>query len=77
MLFVNANWRAEYGGETVVFDEAGEIANAVMPRANRLVTFPSNRLHAPRPLSKLFLGLRVVLVAKLGAAEGKGFVRSD
>jgi hypothetical protein len=75
VLFINTSWRAEYGGETVVFDAAGEIDKAVMPRANRLMTFPSNRVHAPRPLSKLFLGLRVVLVAKLGAAEGKGFVR--
>jgi hypothetical protein len=74
--FVNTAWRAEYGGETVVFDAAGEIEKAVMPKPNRLMTFPSNRVHGPRPLSKLFLGLRVVLVAKLGPAEGRGFVRS-
>lgn len=75
VLFMNQIWRAEYGGETVIFDAAGEIERSVMPKPNRLLTFPSNRLHGPRPLSKLFLGLRVVFVAKLGAAAGKGFVR--
>lgn len=75
ILFMNQVWKPEYGGETVVFDAAGEIEASVMPKANRLVAFPSNRLHAPRPLSKMFFGLRVVLVAKLGAAEGKGLVR--
>jgi hypothetical protein len=74
--YVNTGWRAEYGGETAVFDAAGEeIERSVLPKSNRLLSFPSHRVHAPRPLSKLFLGLRVVLVTKLGPAEGKGFVR--
>lgn len=79
VLFLNPGWKLEYGGETVVFDAAGEIEHAVIPRENRLLTFPSNRLHAPRPLSKLFLGLRMVLVAKFGAAEREGplFVRGS
>lgn len=77
VLFLNRAWEAEFGGETVVFDAAGEIEQAVMPKHNRLLTFPSDRLHAPRPLSKMFLGLRMVLVAKLGAPEGSntGWVR--
>lgn len=73
--YVNSGWRPEYGGETAVFDAEGEIEKAVLPKPNRLLTFPSDRVHAPRPLSKLFFGLRVVLVTKLRAAEGKGFVR--
>jgi SM-20-related protein len=74
--FLNSGWRAEYGGETAVFDAAGEeIERAVLPRPNRLVSFPSHRLHAPRPLSKLFPGLRVVMVTKLGVSD-KGWVRA-
>jgi hypothetical protein len=73
VLFLNKAWKAEFGGETVIFDSAGDIEKAVMPRQNRLLVFPSDRLHAPRPLSKLFGGLRMVLVAKLdvsGASAG-------
>jgi SM-20-related protein len=79
ILYMNPEWKPQFGGETVVFDAAGDIETSVMPRPNRLITFPSNRLHAPRPLSKLYPGLRVVLVCKLGAAErdGAGFDRRD
>jgi SM-20-related protein len=79
VLFLNRNWKADFGGETVVFDERGEIDTAVLPKENRLLTFPSDREHGPRPLSKMFLGLRVVLVAKLGAADGSntGWIRRD
>jgi hypothetical protein len=72
VLYLNTEWRPEWCGETVVFDGQGDIAEAVLPKANRLLTFPSDRLHAPRPLSKSFEGLRVVLVVKLGAPNGRG-----
>ena len=71
VLYLNEGWKPEWGGETVVFDDSGDIQAAVIPRANRLLTFPSNKLHAPRPLSKAFEGLRVVLVVKIGAANGQ------
>lgn len=66
ILFLNPSWMPDFGGETVVFDAAGDIEKAVIPRPNRLLTFPSDRLHGPRPLSKLFGGLRIVLVGKFG-----------
>jgi len=72
VLYLNPQWRPEWCGETVVFDSKGDISAAVLPRANRLLTFPSDRLHAPRPLSKAFEGLRVVLVVKLGPGIGGG-----
>jgi SM-20-related protein len=72
ILYLATTWKPEWCGETVVFDANGDIEAAVMPRVNRLLIFPSDRLHAPRPLSKAFPGLRVVLVAKLGAARGGG-----
>lgn len=73
VLFLNNGWQPAFGGETVVFDEKGDIEKAVVPKANRLLSFPSDRLHAPRPLSKLFTGLRMVLVAKFGAGASGGF----
>jgi hypothetical protein len=72
VLFLNRIWKPEWAGETVVFDERGEISLSVLPANNRIVAFPSDLLHAPRPLSRGFLGLRVVLVAKLAPPGGKG-----
>lgn len=70
ILYLNPEWRGEWGGETVVFNEHGDIAGSVLPRANRLMTFPSNLLHAPRPLARACGALRVVLVVKLGPPGG-------
>ena len=67
ILFLNPEWRGEWAGETVIFDNKGEIRLSVLPRANRLLIFPSNLVHAPRPLSRACSGLRVVLVVKMGA----------
>lgn len=64
VLYLNSEWRAEWAGETVIFDADGDIARTVLPRANRLLTFSSQLLHAPRPLSKVFNDLRIVLVVK-------------
>ena len=72
VLYLAPEWKPEWGGETVIFDEQGDISAAVLPRSNRLLTFPSHRLHSPRPLSKIFDSLRVVLVAKLAPPEGCG-----
>lgn len=69
VLYLNQQWRPEWGGETVVFDEAGNIASSTMPAPNRLLVFPSDRLHAPRPVSKAFDDLRIVLVVKLAVAH--------
>ncbi|WUR11433.1 2OG-Fe(II) oxygenase [[Empedobacter] haloabium] len=65
VLYLNEQWQAGWGGETVIYDAAGDIACAALPRPNRLVIFPSDRLHGPRPLSKAFDDLRVVLVVKV------------
>jgi SM-20-related protein len=76
VLYLVPSWKPEWAGETVVFDDEGDIDAAVMPRPNRLLTFPSNRLHAPRPLTKEYGGLRVVLVVKLASSRGpEGFYR--
>ena len=72
VLYLTPPWQPAWCGETVVFNAQGDIETAVLPRPNRLLSFPSDRLHAPRPLSKAFEGLRVVLVVKLGSPDGLG-----
>jgi len=76
ILYLNMDWKPEWCGETVVFNANGDIAASVLPHANRIMTFPSNALHAPRPLSKSFEDLRKVLVVKMGAPrDGSAFFR--
>jgi hypothetical protein len=71
VLYLVPDWQPGWAGETVVFDRNEvDIEAAVLPKANRLLVFPSDRLHAPRPLSKTYGGLRVVLVVKLAPPEG-------
>ena len=72
VLYLTSPWKPEWCGETVVFNPQGDIEAAVLPRPNRLLSFPSDRLHSPRPLSKAYEGLRVVLVVKLGPPNGLG-----
>lgn len=73
VLYLTQKWQLEWCGETVVFNqERNDIERAVLPRSNRLLVFPSDRLHCPRPLSKVFEGLRVVLVVKMGSPTNKG-----
>jgi Rps23 Pro-64 3,4-dihydroxylase Tpa1-like proline 4-hydroxylase len=62
--YVTRDWDIEWGGETVVLDENKDIALSVLPRRNRLLTFPSCLEHGPRALTKSFNKLRIVLVAK-------------
>lgn len=78
VLYLVPAWKPEWGGETVVFNNSGDIETSVLPRPNRLLVFPSDRLHSPRPLSRAFTGLRIVLVVKMGPANAasKLFIRS-
>ena len=66
ILYLTPKWDPGWGGETVIFNQNGDVSHAVLPRPNRIISFPSDLVHAPRPLSYAFTGLRVVLVAKLG-----------
>lgn len=71
LLYLNPVWQPAWGGETTMFDENGDVTLAVLPANNRLMVFPSDQLHAPRPLSRAFNGLRVVLVVRLGFASSE------
>jgi len=64
VLYLTSDWKINFSGETVIFDELGEIIKSILPKKNRLLLFPSNLKHQPRPLSKVYRGLRVVLVIK-------------
>src|SRR5579872_4144695 len=67
LYYPNPEWKDGWDGETVFFDEAGEIALAVRPRPNRGVFFDSRILHAGRAPSRLCPALRVTVAYKLQA----------
>lgn len=65
ILYLNKEWKPLWCGETVIFDKTqSDIEKSYLPKFNRLITFPSNRLHAARPIHKSCNELRIVLVLK-------------
>ena len=62
-------WKDEWDGETVYFDDMGEIALAVKLRPNRAVFFDSRILHVGRAPSRACPALRVTVAYKLEAVQ--------
>lgn len=58
-------WNMEWDGETVFYDERGEIALSVQPKPNRAVLFDSRILHVGRAPSRSCPALRVTVAYKL------------
>ncbi len=78
ILYLCEDWNLHWGGETVFFDQEfvkdnpahevfykANIVKSVLPRYNRVVIFDSHIMHAVRPISKSFKGLRKTLMFKL------------
>jgi hypothetical protein len=45
LYFANADWPAEWQGETIFYDSTDEPYHAVMPKPGRVVVFPGDLLH--------------------------------
>jgi hypothetical protein len=77
IMYVCEGWNSHWGGETVFFSGAysrnpadptyyqHEITQSVLPKYNRMVLFSGNVVHAVRPLSRSFKGLRKTLMFKI------------
>jgi len=68
LYYPNPEWKDVWNGETVFYDQAGELALSVRLRPNRAIFFDSRILHAGRSPSRAFTGLRVSVAYKLEAA---------
>ena len=69
VCYLNAEWRPEWSGETVLFTPAGnDIERSVLPKLGRVFVFPAARLHAVRGMSRGCPHLRVVLAMKVAPA---------
>ena len=52
VLAVHEDWNVDYGGETAVLDERGEVVRAVLPIPGRAFVFRSGLQHAARPVAR-------------------------
>ena len=73
VLYLNEDWQPDWAGETTFLDERGEIARAVLPKRNRAVIFPANRLHAGRGVSRKCAVLRQTLIYKARLQRSERF----
>ena len=64
VVYLNDEWEADWGGETSLLDDNGDIEKSVLPKKNRVLIFNANKLHSARPLSRSCPALRKVLVFK-------------
>ena len=67
LYYPMAEWQDGWEGETLFFDEQGEVAFTVRPRPNRAVLFDSRILHVGRAPSRACTALRVTVAYKLEA----------
>jgi SM-20-related protein len=67
VYYANDRWDPAWAGETVFYDRTGDLCHASLPRPNRLVAFPSNIVHAARPVEQHCTFLRMCYVFKTKA----------
>lgn len=64
LVYCNPEWKVNWGGETLVFDEHHEIVAAVTPKPGRIVTIDGDPLHVGRSVTRICPTDRRVLVFK-------------
>lgn len=52
IVYLNTNWDMNWGGETVLVEDGGDILMSVFPTPGRVILFDGTILHGPRPVSR-------------------------
>src|SRR5215469_5821980 len=73
IIYLNDHWEPDWAGETAFLDSDGEIVRSVLPKRNRLVIFPANRMHAGRGVSRSCVVLRKTLIFKARKRRSHNF----
>jgi hypothetical protein len=63
ILYITKEWLREWGGETVVYN-GNNILQSSLPAFNRALMINSNIWHCARGVTRIYTGLRTVLVFK-------------
>jgi SM-20-related protein len=69
LVFCNKEWDVDWAGETVVFDDDGEVTAAVLPRRGRVMQIHGDPRHVGRSVSRICPTDRRVLVYKFWSVE--------
>ena len=69
LLFVATEWKREWDGETIFFNDDGDAVHAISPRPGRLVLFRSAIEHRAGAPSRVCNRTRLTLALKLRAAQ--------
>lgn len=69
LIYLNSEWKADFSGETIFFNDDLDAECAVSPKFKRVVIFDGEIQHSARPPSKNCIFRRKVLVAKLSAED--------
>jgi hypothetical protein len=67
VVYLNNNWRREWGGETLIYQD-DKIIHAEIPKRNRALIFPGNNLHISRGVTRICPDLRITLMFKVSDA---------
>ena len=62
LVSANIEWDLNWGGETVLFNEDGEVIRTVIPKPGRAFVYRSAARHSVRPLARSCPALRYMLV---------------
>ncbi|XP_070532424.1 uncharacterized protein [Ptychodera flava] len=69
LFYLNKDWKVEYNGETVFFDDDYEPILAIKPKYGRIAVFNCGILHSARPPSSLVNGARYTFAVKVSRLE--------
>ena len=64
LVYMNAEWRPEWGGETIFYDDRLEAQRIVTPKPGRIVIFDGRIPHTGRPPTPKFMFNRYILAFK-------------
>lgn len=65
ILYCHPRWRTSWGGNLEIYNGGvDEVVQSIVPRPNRIVSFPGYLPHCARPLSRDCPELRISLVVK-------------
>lgn len=68
VIYLNRDWTPDMAGETIIFD-GDDVELASLPKFNRGVVFPGNKLHAARAVSRKCNTVRVTLMFKFAKPD--------
>ena len=64
IFYTTEYWHKDWAGETVIFDDEGDIVKSVLPKPGRVLIFDSTQQHCARPVTRACPELRTAFVMK-------------